>query len=66
MRCRCPHCSERVKQARNLSGPNFCPKCCKLFYPPVETGTPPWVLGVVAVLLANLQLQMSVVTTLQA
>lgn len=59
MRCRCPHCSKRVRQARNASGPNFCPKCYKLFYPPPEEKVPPWTLGVVVVLMAHLQITMN-------
>jgi hypothetical protein len=57
MRCRCPHCSEVVKQIRNWDGPNFCPSCQQLFDPPSEEKMPPWVLGVLVFLTANWQIQ---------
>jgi hypothetical protein len=56
MRFYCPHCSEVVKQARNWEGPNFCPGCEQLFDAPPEEKMPPWILGVVVFLAANLQI----------
>ena len=56
MRVHCPYCDERVVQARNLDGPNFCPKCQKLFYAPEEPKLPPWILGIVVILMANWQI----------
>ncbi len=56
MRCYCPHCSHRVVQARNLDGPNFCEHCKKLFFPPIPEKIPPWVLGVLVILMANWQI----------
>ena len=56
MHCSCPHCSQIVVQKKNVEGPNFCPKCCKLFYVPPERELPPWILGVLVVLVGNWQL----------
>ena len=56
MRFNCPHCGRRVTQARNWEGPNFCPKCLKLFYVPEEPKMPPWILGVLVILVANWQI----------
>ena len=56
MRFHCPHCSQLVAQARNLEGPNFCPKCNKLFVLPLPKKMPPWILGVLTVLTANWQI----------
>jgi hypothetical protein len=56
MRVHCPYCDERVVQARNLDGPNFCPKCRKLFYVPEEPKTPSWIQGVLVILVANWQI----------
>ena len=56
MRSQCPHCLAWVRQTRNLEGPNFCPFCHKLFVIPRPKDMPPWILGVVAFLIANLQL----------
>lgn len=53
MRCQCPYCSEWVVQNRNLDGPNFCQKCKKLFVAPQPEKMPPWILGVVVILMAN-------------
>jgi hypothetical protein len=44
-----------LTQARNLDGPNYCPKCRKLFDAPPEPKMPPWILGVVVFLAANCQ-----------
>ena len=56
MRTNCPYCNQRVAQARNWDGPNFCPQCLKLFYVPAEPKTPPWILGVLVILVANWQI----------
>jgi hypothetical protein len=56
MRCRCPFCSHRFWQARNLESAQFCRKCHRLFMAPPEARVPPWVLGVVVVLMANCQI----------
>ena len=55
-RCVCPHCSESVVQVWNTEGPNFCPKCRRLFFVPLLKTMPPWIWGVVVVLIANWQL----------
>jgi len=47
-----------VVQAKNLSGPNFCPHCHKLFRVRIPEKLPPWIWGVLVVLAANLQLGM--------
>ena len=56
MRVNCPHCNQRVVQARNREGPNFCAMCEKLFYLPEEPTMPPWILGVLVILVANWQI----------
>jgi hypothetical protein len=56
MRIHCPHCQAKVVQARNREGPNFCPKCRQLFAVPENPKMPPWILGVVVILMANLQI----------
>jgi hypothetical protein len=56
MRVRCPNCDSPVTQAKNLDGPNFCPHCQKLFYVPEEERVPPWILGVLVILVANWQI----------
>jgi hypothetical protein len=43
-------------QAKNKDGPNFCPECGKLFYVPDDPKMPPWILGVLVVLVANWQI----------
>jgi hypothetical protein len=59
MRVHCPSCDERVVQAKNLDGPNFCPKCRRLFYVPEEPMMPSWILGVLVILVANWQMMIS-------
>ena len=56
MRVLCPNCDQRVVQAKNRDGPNFCPECQRLFYAPAEPKTPPWILGVLVILTANWQM----------
>ena len=56
MRCRCSSCGALVVQARNSNGPQFCPKCRALFEVPEEKHVPPWILGIVTVLMGNLQI----------
>ncbi len=56
MRCICPYCSKVTRQARNLSGPNFCPHCHGLFNIRPPEKIPPWILGVLVVMVANLQI----------
>jgi len=41
----CPYCSQRAAQAKNLDGPNFCPRCRKLFYVPEEPNLYPHLSG---------------------
>ena len=55
MRVYCPHCNEQITQRRNYEGPNFCPACQRLFLLPPERPVPPWILGVVVVLMGNWQ-----------
>ncbi len=52
-RYQCPFCSQRFVQQENLEGPNFCPTCRRLFLVPRPRPVPPWILGVVVILLAN-------------
>ena len=56
MRSCCPHCSRPVRQVRNTTGPNYCPHCQRLFFIPATRHLPPWLLGVVTVLLGHMQL----------
>lgn len=56
MRAKCPYCNQRLAQAKNLDGPNFCPACEKLFYVPDEPRMPPWILGILVILMANWQI----------
>ena len=58
IRCNCPHCGELVIQVANLSGPNFCPSCRKLFARPRPEPIPRWVWGVLVILVVNLQMRM--------
>lgn len=57
MRISCPHCQALVVQKKNRDGPNFCANCHRLFAAPSPPQVPSWVLGVLAVLAANLNLQ---------
>lgn len=52
----CPYCDGRVRQARNWDGPNYCPKCQKLFYMPEVPKMPPWILGILIITVANWQI----------
>ena len=56
MHIQCPQCHSMVVQAANRDGPNFCSECCRLFYLPEERKMPPWILGVLVVLVGNLQI----------
>jgi hypothetical protein len=52
----CPHCSQKVFQRRNKEGPNFCTECRRLFFLAPDREVPPWILGVVVVLIGNWQI----------
>jgi hypothetical protein len=56
MSVNCPNCHLHIAQAKNWDGPNFCPKCMRLFYLPEEPKMPPWILGVLLILVANWQI----------
>jgi hypothetical protein len=56
MRPRCPNCCRLVGQGKNVDGPNYCPQCRKLFFVPPPESIPPWILGVVVILMANSQI----------
>jgi hypothetical protein len=56
MHTHCPKCHGLVVQTRNRDGPNFCPHCYTLFDAPEKEKMPPWILGVLVFLTANLQL----------
>ncbi len=43
-------------QTKNREGPNFCPHCQVLFRVPEPPKMPPWILGVLTVLVANWQI----------
>ena len=51
IRCFCTHCSGLVVQDSNENGINFCPHCQELFEGVAEK-MPPWILGVLVVLMA--------------
>jgi len=57
-RYQCPYCHEVVVQWANSVGPNFCTRCHRLFHLEKETvqPIPPYAMGVLAVLVANLHL----------
>ena len=55
MHVECPKCKALVVQAKNRDGPNFCPNCFQLFFLPEEQKMPSWILGVLVILVANLQ-----------
>ena len=55
MRCLCPHCFEVVAEDKSGSGINFCPYCQTLFKA-IKKEMPPWILGVLVVVMANWQL----------
>jgi len=59
MKCTCTHCGESVSQDRNVEGHNYCVHCGKLFLALPEPKVPPWVWGVVVVLLENWQIMRS-------
>jgi hypothetical protein len=56
MRCICPQCANVLDQDRNTDGLNYCPNCRNLFLIAAPRPVPPWVLGVVTVLLMNWQI----------
>ncbi len=56
MHVQCPQCRTMVAQAKNRDGPNFCENCFCLFYAVEERTMPPWILGVLVILVANLQI----------
>ncbi|MFZ1932355.1 MAG: hypothetical protein WCB27_03120 [Thermoguttaceae bacterium] len=56
MPVQCPQCRTTVAQSKNRDGPNFCENCFCLFYAAEEPKMPPWVLGVLVILVANLQI----------
>ncbi len=51
----CPRCQAVVVQTQNREGPNFCPHCHVLFRVP-DVQLPPWILGVLTILMANWQI----------
>ena len=53
---KCTHCGELVRQDRNQEGQSYCIKCGRLFLVPAEARVPPWIWGVVVVLMANWQI----------
>jgi hypothetical protein len=56
MRTNCPQCQAVVVQKKNRDGPNFCPNCRRLFYACNDRTVPTWILGILVILLANLQM----------
>ncbi len=53
-RGRCPRCYQWAVQVVNLSGPNVCPSCGKLFFMTIDRNVPRWIWGVLLVLATNL------------
>ena len=56
MKLTCTHCGELVEQDRNREGLNYCTNCRRLFLVPPEPRVPPWILGVLVVLIINCKL----------
>jgi uncharacterized Zn finger protein (UPF0148 family) len=56
MHTQCIYCHADVVQAKNREGPNFCPVCQRLFEVPEEPKLKPWILGILVILVANLQI----------
>jgi len=56
MHTHCIYCQAVVVQSMNREGPNFCTNCQKLFYVPEDPKLPTWILGVLVVLVGNLQI----------
>jgi hypothetical protein len=56
MRCTCPNCAGVLLQDRNADGLNYCTNCGSLFVIPPTRPLPPWILGVLTVMIANWQL----------
>jgi hypothetical protein len=56
MSVQCPQCGRMVEQTKNRDGPNFCENCFCLFLAPEDRKMPPWILGVLVILVANLQI----------
>lgn len=54
MRCRCPHCRQRVVQFVSEAAPNVCPHCFKMFSMSSRASVPAWVLGILVLLTATL------------
>ena len=52
----CPNCHCEVSQARNVSGPNFCPECRCMFDVPNPQSIQPWVWGTIIVLIVFAQI----------
>ncbi len=60
MKSVCPNCSHVVRQAMNSSDGNvgWCPKCGQVFERFIPE-IPPWIHGVLAVLIAHLYIHIS-------
>lgn len=56
MHTQCIYCHSLVVQNKNREGPNFCPVCQRLFEVPEEPKLKPWILGVLVILMANMQI----------
>lgn len=53
MPCLCPRCSPLDIHVLSRSGLNCCEKCGSLYLGPPEKSLPPWVLGVLVILVTN-------------
>jgi hypothetical protein len=56
MRCYCPYCLQLVNKGKDAEGLQYCRCCRRLFVAPPRRGVPPWILGVLVVLMANWQI----------
>jgi DNA-directed RNA polymerase subunit RPC12/RpoP len=56
MICTCTRCGELLRQDRKPEGLNYCTNCGSIFLVPAKRRVPPWILGVVAFLIANWQI----------
>ena len=49
----CPRCFPVGTKTRSRSGLNSCEKCGSLFLGPPERSLPPWIFGILTILVAN-------------
>jgi hypothetical protein len=55
MRYNCPFCSWEIVSPDDTGSVGFCSNCRSLFRAPLPQQVPPWILGVLVVLVGNWQ-----------